>query len=132
MKKFLDAISSEFKHGVAPFKPEECAVEKHGSWQWLATTEDELHRSVGLDIVPGGSGNSLLEAHGEVWISADTNERFVRRTVGLVPPSVMSSSDAFRDALKTLLRDAVKQSVELRESDLSEAYLTLPKIRRAG
>ena len=132
MHKTLDAISAEFKEAVAPFKPEECGVEKHGSWQWFATSGDELHRSVGLAIIPTSNDGEPLRAESEVWIGADTTDRFVRRTVGSVPESVMSSFDAFIDALRVLLRDAVRQSSELRESDLAEAYVTFPRTRRVG
>lgn len=128
----FDAITSHFEQSVAPFKPEECAAEKHGSWLWVANSTDGLHRSVGLTITPTSSLGEQFEARVDVWIAADNDEHFVSRSI---TSSVRSLEDDPKQAateITDLLRKAVAQATELRESDLSESYPAFPKTRRAS
>jgi len=132
--KFIDSLGSLFEEGVGPYKVVDVAIERHGSWEWVAYRRDNLNRYVILALTELEQGPPLpmARAYGvELWAGADDGQRYWRGLVSRF--SLMTAPFVIEEEyvqLQRLLKAALTRADSLTAAELRDSYLPPRALRK--
>jgi hypothetical protein len=131
--KSADYLSSLLEKAVSPYKLIDAAIERHGSWEWVAYRRDSLNRFVILALTEPEQGLPFpIQGYSvELWAGADDGQRYCRDLVSrfTLPPLLLADEGHFL-LLRELLRTAVTRADALTSADLKESYLASRAVRK--
>jgi hypothetical protein len=133
--KFLDSLSSLLEEAVSPYKLMDIAIERHGSWEWVACRPDDLNRYVIVALTEMEQGPPFPMARAydvELWAGADDGQRYWRGLVSrfslMTTPFFMAEEQHVQ--LQRLLKAAITRADSLTTADLSDSYLPPRALRK--
>jgi hypothetical protein len=132
--KSVHYLSSLLEKAVSPYKLIDVAIERHGSWEWVAYRQDNLNRFVILALTETEQGSPLPIARAysvELWAGADDGQRYWRDLVSrftLAPFFLVEEGHLVQ--LQQLLRASVTRADALTSADLRESYLASRPLRK--
>jgi len=108
---------SAMRYGFAPIV---FGADRHGSYVWEASRQDDITRSITVSLAPQGE-----HVEAEAWATASSGGRFARREVrGLLFDEMKLHGyvNDNKDGLRRLIVDAVVVASDLRDEDLNDLY----------